>query len=333
MTYSWLRDFAKRNALLDVVVLHPINLYGIGRIRQGEFLPRFSESWYAASLAQNVITNYDGIINARASGNMEDRLFVKTTATGGVSGVWYSLLRGAGYPPTIAPGNIPGGSVMNRASTGAVPLQNAVSGSKYLLTFGVSVPSITGFSAMMLADILVAAANISANSTVAQTVNTAALTRYTSGAGVLMTAAVTTALGATASNLTITYTNSDGTAGRTTGAIAMTGSAAVNRLQPGAGGPMIPLQNGDAGVRSVQTAQFSAAMGAGVLDLYLYRPLVMIPTVAANTFIERDSTVQIDGLSELVTGTDSQIGCLGCFALTGGTATTTLTGFLRTCNG
>jgi hypothetical protein len=333
MTYSWLVEFAKQNISLDVPVFHPINLYEMGRIRNGDFLPRFSESWYAASLARNAITNYDGIINARASGNMEDRLFVKTTATGGVSGAWYSLLRGAGFPPTIAPGNIPGGSVMNRASTGAVPLQNPASGSKYLLTFGVTVPSVTGFSAIMLADILVAAANISANTTAAQTVNTAALTRYTSGAGVLMTTAVTTALGATASNLTVTYTNSDGTAGRSTGAIAMTGSAAVNRLQPGAGGPMIPLQSGDAGVRSVQTVQFSAAMGAGVLDLYLYRPLVMIPTVAANTFIERDSTVQIDGLSELVTGTDSQIGCLGCFVLTGGTATTTLTGFLRTCNG
>ena len=280
-----------------------------------------------------MITNYDGIINARASGNAEDSLYLKTTATGGVSGAWYSLLRSAGLPAAISPSNIPGGSVMTRASAGAAPLGNPASGSKYLLTFGVSVPSVTGFSAILLADILVAAANISANTTSAQTVNTAALTRYTSGAGVMMVMAVTTALGATASNVTISYTNSAGASGRSTGAIAMTASAAANRLQPGIAGFCIPLQSGDVGVRSIQTVTFSAAMGAGVLDIYLFKPLIMIPTVAANTFIERDSTVQIDGLTELVVGTDAQIGCLGCFALTGGTSTTTLTGFLRTCNG
>ncbi|MBI3679057.1 MAG: hypothetical protein HY235_01405 [Acidobacteria bacterium] len=333
MTYSWFRSIAQQNPSLEAAVAHPLYLYEIGRIRRGEFLPRFSEAWYASSLVQNAITSYDGIISARGSGNAEDEVFVKTTATGGVSGVWYSILRSAGLPASISPGAIPGGSVMNRASTGAAPLLNPATGSKYLLTFGVSVPSVTGFSAILLADILVAAANISANTISAQTVNTAALTRYTPGAGVMMILAVSTALGATASNVTISYTNSSGASGRSTGAIAMTASAGVGRLQPGAGGFLIPLQSGDVGVQSVQTATFSAAMGAGVLDLYLFKPLVLIPTVAANTFIERDSTVQIDGLTELVVGTDSQAGCLGCFALTGGATTTTLTGFLRTCNG
>ncbi len=333
MTYSWFRQIAERNPALDVPVAHPINRYQMGRIRGGAFLPRFPETWYASSLVQNVITNYDGIINARAGGNAEDEAVVKTTATGGVAGAWYSLLRSAGLPASISPANIPGGSVMNRASTGAFPLENPASGSKYLLTFGVSVPSATGFSAVLLADILLAAANISANTASAQTVSTNALTRHASGAGVMMTLAVTTALGATASNVTVSYTNPAGAAGRSTGALAMTASAGVARLQPASGGFCIPLQADDAGVRSVQTVTFSAAMGGGALDLYLFKPLMLIPTVAANTYIERDSTVQIDGLTELVTGSDAQIGCLGCFALTGGTATATLTGFLRTCNG
>ncbi|MBM3813449.1 MAG: hypothetical protein FJW20_17645 [Acidimicrobiia bacterium] len=333
MTYQQLHNLARANPVLDVPVLHPVTSHQLGRVRAGRFLPYFSESWYASSLAQCAITNYDGIISSRAAGNGEDTVFVKTTATGGVSGVWYSLLRSAGFPNAIAPSNIPGGTALNRTSQGAIPLQNPASGSKYLLTLGVSVPSITGFSAILLADVLVAAANISATSTAAQTVNTAALTRWATGDGVLMTLGVTTALGATASNVTISYTNSSGVAGRSTGAIAMTGSAAANRLQPGAGGFLIPLQNGDTGVRSIQTVTFSASMGAGVLDIYLFKPLVLIPTVGANTFIERDSTVQIDGLTELPVGSDSQVGCLGCFALTGGTATSTLTGFLRTCNG
>jgi len=281
------------------------------------------------------ITNYDGIINSRGAGKADDPVFVKTATFGGVSGAWYSAFRIAGLPPSISPGNIPGGSVMNRASVGAIPLLNPTDPDiKYLLTFGGSVPSITGFSAILLVDLLVAAANINANTTSAQTVNTAALTRYTDGKGVMMILVVTTALGTTAANVTISYTNQDGVSGRTTGAIAMTTSAAVNRLQPVvANAFFIPLQAGDTGVRSVETITFSAAMGAGVLDLYLFKPLVIIPTIAVNTFVERDSTVQIDGLLQLPKGSDAQVGCLGCFVLTGGTTTTTLLGMLRACAG
>lgn len=282
-----------------------------------------------------VLTNYDDIIAARAGGKANDVAYAKTAVHGGVSGAWYSSFRIAGLPPSIAPTNIPGGSVMNRASTGAIALINPTNpDKKYLLTHGVTVPSVSGFSVILLLDLLVAAANISANSTSAQTVNTNALTRYTDGNGVMMILVVTTALGATASNVTITYTNQDGTTGRSTGAIAMTASAAANRLQPISGvAYFIPLQAGDTGVRSVQTIQFSAAMGAGVLDLYLFKPLMLIPTIAANTFVERDSSVQIDGLTELVYGSDNQVGCLGNFVLAGGTTTTTLLGLLRTCSG
>jgi hypothetical protein len=281
------------------------------------------------------ITNYDGIINSRAAGKDNDVAFAKTAAFGGVSAMWYSSMRIAGLPPAIAPANIPGGSVMNRASTGAIPILNPTDPDiKCLLTTGFTVPSVTGFGALLLIDLLVACANINANVTGDQTVNSAALTRYTSGEGVMMILVVTTALGATASNVTITYTNQDGTTGRSTGAIAMTASAAANRLQPAVAlAYFIPLQAGDTGVRSVQTIAFSAAMGAGVLDLYLFKPLMMIPTIAANTFVERDSTVQIDGLLQLPKGSDNQVGCLGVLALTGGATTTTLLGFLRTVSG
>jgi len=297
--------------------------------------PFWSKIKYLYDPWDGTITNYDGIINSRAAGKSDDPMFVKTATFGGVSGVWYSAFRIAGLPPTISPSNIPGGSVMNRASAGAIPLLNPTNTDvKYLLTLGVSVPSISGFSAILLVDLLVAAANINANTTSAQTVNTAALTRHTSGEGVMMILCVTTALGATASNITISYTNQTGTSGRSTGAIAMTASAAVNRLQPVVAlAPFIPLQAGDIGVRSVETVTFSAAMGAGVLDIYLFKPLLIIPTIAANTFVERDSTVQIDGLLQLPKGTDGQIGCLGCFTLTGGTTATTLLGMLRACAG
>lgn len=282
------------------------------------------------------ITKYDDIINARAAGKYDDPPFVKTTYTPAASGAWMSFFRIGGQPPSISPSNIPGGSVMNRASTGAIALVNPTSpDKKYLLTVGATIASVSGVAVILLVDLLVACANISLNSTSAQTVNSAALTRYTTGEGVQIIYLVTTAAGTTAANVTTTYTNQAGTTGRSTGAVAsIPASCAANRLVPTLGGFMIPLASGDMGVRVVETVTLSAATGAGVADVYLFKPIAFLPLVAANTYVERDSTVQIDALTELVFGSDNQVGCLGFFGLPGGTsATTLLAGMLRTCMG
>ena len=77
----------------------------------------------------------------------------------------------------------------------------------------------------------------------------------------------------------------------------------------------------------------SAAMGAGALNAYLYYPLHFLPGVGANVYLERDSTVQIDGLTELVEGTDSEVGCYSVFVLPVTTSTGIMNFFLRTVEG
>lgn len=284
------------------------------------------------------ITNYDGIINGRANGKSDDETIYASSQTS-VATNWHSIIRSATKFPagTFAPANIPGGTATNRATTGSLSLGlSNPSGTdvKYLLTVGFT--SSSSLNMLILADILVAAANINANSTTSQTVNTTALTRYTgtAAAGNLMTFEVTTQLGSTASNLTVTYTNESGTGSRSTGAQAMTTTAAVGRLQPTTIGPYTPLQADDFGVRSVESVIFSVAMGVGsALNLYIYRPLHFLPGVGSNVYVERDSTVQIDGLTELVKGSDSQIGFLTFFVLPNGTSTGNFTAFLRTVAG
>jgi hypothetical protein len=284
------------------------------------------------------ITNYDGIINGRANGKADDDTFFAATQTS-VATQWHSIINSNSKFPAgvFAPAAIPGGTATSRATTGALSagLSNP-SGTdlKYLLTVGFT--SSSTLNMLILADILVAAGSINANVNTSQTVNTTALTRYTgtASAGNLLTFEVTTALGATASNLTVTsYTNSAGTGSRASSATAMTTSAIVGRLQPVLLGPYMGLQAGDIGVQSVQNVQFSAAMGAGVLNLYIYRPLHFLPGVGASVYVERDSTVQIDGLTELVVGTDSQLGFLTFFVLPNGTSTGNVTAFLRTVAG
>jgi hypothetical protein len=88
--------------------------------------------------------------------------------------------------------------------------------------------------------------------------------------------------GATASTATISYTNQDGTAGRT----------ATCSMQPGTGAPVAyqchpaALQTGDTGVRSVQTVTLSASTGtAGDFGIVLQRPIVtVVPPTAVDAF-------------------------------------------------
>lgn len=276
------------------------------------------------------ITTWDGVLNARANGKANDFLGYKASQTT-VAASWSSFFRSGGVPSAGAYTNIPGGAAHNRASAGAFPLINPTSpDKKYLLVPGGN--HITGTNIVMLIDLLVAAGNINANLTGAQTVNTVALTRYTDGLGVMMILEVTTALGATASNITIAYTDESGNAS-TTAAIAMTTSCIVYRLQPVAGGAMIPLANGDFGVRSVQTVTFSAAMLAGVVAILLYKPLWLFPTLGATYWVEPSTPQMLSGFTELVTEAGGNVGCLTFVVLASTTSTGVQTYMLRTCMG
>jgi hypothetical protein len=289
----------------------------------------------ALPLAVGAITNYDGVINGRANGKGQEATVYLGTLTS-VAATWHSIIRSATKFPagTFAPANIPGGTACNRATTGSLSLgliSPTGTDKKYLITVGYT--SSAQLQIVILADLLVAAGNISANVATAQTVNTTALTRYTDGNGVLMTMEVTTALGATASNISTSYTDQAGTSGQTSPTVAMTTSAIIGRLMPIEVGPFMRLANGDYGVRSLQTATLSAAMGSGVLAAYLYRPLHFLPGVGANIYVERDSTVQIDGLTELVEGSDNEIGFLTAFVLPNAASTGNVTAFMRTVDG
>ncbi len=276
------------------------------------------------------ITGYDSVIAQRAAGFADDRFISKNSQTT-VAAAWSSFARSGGFPVAATYAAVPGGSVLNTATAGAPPLTiPSGSNTKFLLNVGVN--HLTGNNVVLLVDILVAAGNISANVITTTTVSTAALTRYTgsAAAGNMMTYEVTTALGATASNLTTTYTDPVNGAGRTTAAIAMTTSAIAFRLQPTANAPLIALQSGDSGVTSVDTAAFSAAMGAGVVAALIYRPLVFLPTITTTTFVERSTPAQLSGITQLIKGTDSQLGFLTPFVLASGTSTGVQTYYLQT---
>ena len=108
-------------------------------------------------------------------------------------------------------------------------------------------------------------------------INTVALPRYADGKGVRM---MMVALGQTTGSgqFTVTYTNQDGTGGRVTplhyGVAAQPAGGLVSAAGAASGvAPFLAFQDGDTGVRSVQSVTFSVANG-GLVAIALVRPLL-----------------------------------------------------------
>ena len=116
-------------------------------------------------------------------------------------------------------------------------------------------------------------------------------------------------MGAATPNLSIGYTNSAGTAARatpTTLPIGNTAAAVTSIVYSGTGsgkfGPFMPLQAGDAGIRSVQSVNLSASYLSGVLNLVLCRPLLTLPITTLGVTAERDLVNQFMSMPKIYDG-------------------------------
>lgn len=113
------------------------------------------------------------------------------------------------------------------------------------------------------------------NTTQTTNLPTAALTRYTSGEGVWAAAEIYSSVGASAAQITTSYTNQAGTPGRISRGVTI-GSSAFNT--PGRFQILTP-QNGDTGFRSVESVILSVTTGtAGNFGITLFKPLVLLAT-------------------------------------------------------
>lgn len=129
----------------------------------------------------------------------------------------------------------------------------------------------------LLCDRLSHQGGLSGTTTGAQTTNlpTAALTRYTSGEGVMAGLSIYSQLGASGTTVTASYTNTASTAGQATQAVAIGATAfrEVNRLI------LLPLASGDTGVKSVESVTLAASTGtAGNIGVVLFKPLAAFCT-------------------------------------------------------
>jgi len=180
-----------------------------------------------------------------------------------------SALHSGSWVPGGTPSAIPGGDQQFRTTVGAYPLPAPVSGkSRYLLMARTISTNLTDV-AIILADRLVATSGIVMNVGTAQTVNTAALPRYTDGIGVCVGLETYTGLGSAGPTVSFSYTNTDGTAGQA--GVLGTANTGGNQFRCG------QLAPGDKGVLSVESVTVgSPGATAANYGITLYKPIAIM---------------------------------------------------------
>jgi hypothetical protein len=161
---------------------------------------------------------------------------------------------------------------------------------------------------LMLVDLQGYWPGISLNSAVAQTLTGTPTLRYSNGAGCRLFGVVTTASGATAHNLALSYTNQAAASGKALPVtVACTASAIAGHITHSGTsannyGPFLPLANGDTGVQNVASVTMSAASGSGVMALCLAKPLLTLPLTTVSVAAERDLMNQLPSLPQINDG-------------------------------
>lgn len=221
-------------------------------------------------------------------------VFMKSGTAADATGYWYCTSKDAGFPGAWSPGT-PGinGRVTDgttSADFGCLPIRNPAIGANFLteLTMGASVNH-----SHLFFDALWVNSGIVVTTTTAQAITTPTLPARdvngtTNGEGCMIGMLTTTANtnAAVISNTTVSYTNSDGTSGRTATLSAIAGSQIP--ATPVIGTLVwFNLQAGDRGVRSIQSITLNTSLGAGAVSLFIARDLANIGTSLVNVQFTR----------------------------------------------
>lgn len=231
------------------------------------------------------ITTVDGALAGMRPMEFYSKALTGTLIAGRAFSPFYLAgIPGAAVAPT--PG-VAGAALTSYA--GQIPIPTA-SGNTYLAKFSLTSSAQAGVG--LICDRLWHNSGIVVTTTTAQTINSVAWPARdkngtTNGDGVYIGLEVSTATGAGASVISISYTNQAGTAGRTGTAIPLyAATSAAGTFY------MFSLQAGDTGVRSVQTYTSTVSMTSGVVHLVAYRPIGQVEIAAAG----------ISGVIDPVTG-------------------------------
>lgn len=228
----------------------------------------------------------DLISEATAGGKSQTMNFLKNATTATTVGNAFSCFNVGVLPAASGVGGTSGtGRACVRSTTGALGQQNAAGGD-YLHLIGMDILA-SAVSSLMLVDRIwdMTYNHASSTSTAINASNRPARYDGTTGSayGNFVAGEITTALSATAHNLTVTYVDQDGNTAEAAAAYAAPVSAVAGRPPTVAGQWFVPLNSTDSGARYLTNiAQSTTASVTGVTTWWIAHPLAFIPQPVAN---------------------------------------------------
>ena len=248
-------------------------------LQQGETLRVVNDKVEVLDVSGRLKTQNTGL--SEITGN--SRALFKVGTAPEAAGQYYCFAKDNGAPGAWSPGT-PGINGRNTDGTtaadlGCITVGNSASGAWYVRDFNVAA-SQTGM--FILADVLWVNTGLVVTTTTAQTItqptlplrdNSGSSNGHGIGIGILVTTATTNA--AVNNGITISYTNSNGVAGRT-GTMSFPATAVAGTFVP------FQMQAGDVGIRSIQSITLGTTLGAGAISLIAFNFLGTCPVTLAN---------------------------------------------------
>lgn len=210
--------------------------------------------------------------------------FQKSGTAPEAAGSYYSHAKDGGLPGAWSPG-VPGPAGRatdgtSAADAGCFPIRTPPVGQAHLTHYA-PVGSVNHFAEVW--DFLWANSGLAVGTTSTQTVNSVAFPARDldaasdgRGVGVALYIASATANAGAITNITMSYTNSDGVSGRTATMASFPATAVAGTVV------QFQLQAGDEGVQSIQTFTLGTVLGAGTIHLIAYRVIAQQSMGLAN---------------------------------------------------
>jgi hypothetical protein len=252
--------------------------------------------------------NVKALVDAELDGKTRFSEFVKNVTQVTTQGLWYDVTGSAGNPKAkqwfdAAPLTA---AQIRQSTDGGIFHGGNVSTAKYLRFIRVACASATPLPMpIMLCDYLLYYPTVEDGTTDPQDMtNTATLPRYTDGKGVQMMA-VTISSRTGGQQFQVTYTNSDGVAGRITPPVTQNAAAAPGTITTSATAtnnsspsPFIPLQDGDSGVRSIESVTMLGS-DTGFFALVLVKPLAQTVVRGVDAPYDKDMLLLASELEQI----------------------------------
>ena len=248
-------------------------------LQQGETLRVVNDKVEVLDVSGRLKTQNTGLSEITGS----SRSLFKVGTAIEAAGQYYCFAKDAGAPGAWSPGT-PGINGRNTNGTtaadlGCITVGNPSSGAWYIRDFNIAASQVGQF---ILADVLWVNTGLVVTTTTAQAItqptlplrdNLGTSNGFGIGAGILVTTATTNA--AAIANITLSYTNSEGVAGKT-GTMSFPATAVIGTFVP------FQLAQGDLGIRSIQSITLGTTLTAGAISLIAFNFLATVPVTVAN---------------------------------------------------